>query len=185
LKAERAKTNGTRADARRAKNATPRPALLELLRVRDFRLLWIGQGIARLGDQFYFTALPWLVLQLTGDAFAMGMVLAVGSIPRTLFMLVGGAPTDRFSSRTVMLVSDILRLGLVSLLTGFVLTGSIELWMLYMFALSFGEVDAFFYPALNAMVPQLVHKEELQAGNALVQGTGQLALSPDRSRQDR
>ena len=42
----------------------------DVLRIRDFRLLWLGEGISLLGDQFGFIALPWLVLQLTGDALA-------------------------------------------------------------------------------------------------------------------
>ena len=62
-----------------------------VFRVRNFRLLWIGQGISVLGDQFYMIALPWLVLQLTGDALAVGTVLALVAFPRALFMLVGGA----------------------------------------------------------------------------------------------
>ncbi len=147
-----------------------------LLRIRDFRLLWIGQGISSLGDQFYFIALPWLVLQLTGDALAMSTVLALESVPRALFMLIGGALTDRFSSRALMLTSDLLRLVLVMLLTGLVLAGRIEIWMLYVFAISFGLVDAFFYPALNAMLPHLVEQNALQMGNALLQGTSQLAM---------
>lgn len=160
-----------------AEAQTPRGAVpLEIMRQRDFRLLWISQGIGRLGDQFYLVALPWLVLQLTGDAFAMSTVLAVASIPRALFMLIGGALTDRFSSRTLMLASSLLRLVLVALLSGLVLAGSIELWMLYPFALIFGLMDGFFYPALNAIVPQLVDQERLQTGNALIQGTGQLAM---------
>jgi len=55
-----------------AQNLSP----LALLRRRNFRLLWIGEAISLLGDQFYLIALPWLVLQLTGSALAMGTVLA-------------------------------------------------------------------------------------------------------------
>ena len=68
----------------------------QVLAQRDFRLLWLGQGISLLGDQFGLIALPWLVLQLTGDAFAMGLVLAIAGVPRAIFMLFGGALTDRF-----------------------------------------------------------------------------------------
>ncbi len=150
---------------------------LAVLRGRDFRLLWIGEGISVLGDQFYMIALPWLVLQLTnGNALATGMVLAIAGIPRALFMLLGGALTDRFSPRTVMLGSNVLRLGLVALLSVLIFTGLIELWMLYVFALVFGLVDAFFFPASGSIVPQLVDKEHLQAGNAIIQGTVQLSL---------
>lgn len=53
-----------------------------VLQLRDFRLLWLGQGTSLLGDQFYMVAAPWLVLKMTGDPLALGMVLAVGAIPR-------------------------------------------------------------------------------------------------------
>ena len=159
-----------------AKGANDGPSLLSVLRARDFRLLWAGQSISLLGDQFHMIALPWLVLQLTGNALAMGTVLALAGIPRALFMLVGGALTDRFSPRTVMLASTILRLALVALLAGVVLTGLIQLWMLYFFAVAFGLMDAFFFPAQSAIVPQLIDKELLQAGNALIQGTAQISL---------
>ncbi|MBZ0301492.1 MAG: MFS transporter [Anaerolineae bacterium] len=150
--------------------------LRAVLSDRNFRLLWIGEGISLLGDQFYLIALPWLVLQLTGDAFAMGMVLALEGIPRALFILLGGAITDRFSPRTTMLVSNLFRLGMVGLLTGLVLTGLVHLWMIYVFALIFGLADAIFFPAQSAIVPQIVRKSDLQTANAIVQGTAQLSL---------
>lgn len=147
-----------------------------ILSNRDFRLLWAGEAISVLGDQFYMIALPWLVLQLTGDALAMGTVLATAGIPRALFMLLGGAITDRFSPRTVMLGSNMVRMLLVSLLALLVLLGSAQLWMLYLFALAFGLADAFFYPAQSAIVPRIVDSKHLQSANALVQGTAQLSL---------
>jgi MFS family permease len=143
---------------------------------RNFRLLWGGEAISLLGDQFYLIALPWLVLQLTGDALAVGTVLAAAAVPRAIFMLVGGALTDRFSPRTVMLVSNLSRFGLVSLLAFLVLAGAIELWMLYLLALAFGLADAFFYPAQNAIVPELVGESKLQTANSIVQGTAQFSL---------
>ena len=73
-----------------------------LLGIKNFRLLWVGEGISLVGDQFYIIALPWLVLQMTGDPLAVGGVLAVAGIPRALFMLIGGALTDRFSPRKIM-----------------------------------------------------------------------------------
>jgi hypothetical protein len=67
-----------------------------------------------LGDQFALIATPWLVLQLTGDPLALGIVLALEGVPRALFMLFGGAVTDRFSPRVIMLVADIARLVLAA-----------------------------------------------------------------------
>ncbi len=150
--------------------------LRALLGQRNFRLLWLGEGISLLGDQFYMIALPWLVLQFTGDAFAMGTVLALGGVPRALFMLIGGALTDRFSPRMTMLVSNVMRMLLVSLLAILVLTGTIEIWMLYAFALAFGLADAIFFPAQSAIVPQIVKPDQLATANAIVQGTAQISL---------
>ncbi len=162
--------------AENAPEALQNASFRSLFKLPNFRLLWIGEAISVVGDQFYMIALPWLVLQLTGDALAMGTVLALAAIPRALFMLVGGALTDRFSPRLVMLVSNVLRMLLVFLLAGLVLTGFVEMWMIYLLALMFGLADAFFYPAQSAIVPRLVSDEQLQPANALMQGTWQLSL---------
>ncbi len=113
---------------------------------------------------------------MTGDSVALGLVLALAGIPRAVFMLVGGALTDRLSQRTVMLASDIARLILTAALAGLVLSGRVEMWMLYAFALAFGTVSGIFIPASSSMVPKLVTRDELQAGNSLVQGTAQLSV---------
>jgi hypothetical protein len=159
-----------------AKQTGQQGSLFGLLRQRDFRLLWMGELISLLGDQFYLIALPWLVLQLTGDGLAVGTVLALAGIPRALFMLVGGVLTDRFSPRYVMLTSNLARLVLVALLAMLVFTGTIELWMLNLMALAFGLIDAFFYPAHSAIVPRIIGKIQLQTANAIMQGTMQLSL---------
>ena len=146
------------------------------LSVRNFRLLWIGEGISLLGDQFYLVALPWLVLQLTGSALALGTIMALASIPRAVFMLLGGAFVDRYSPRSVMIASNAARFVLVALLSVLVLTNTIQMWMLYVLALAFGLADAFYFPAQTAIVPQVLQQDQLQAGNTFVQGTAQLSL---------
>ena len=148
----------------------------EVLRNRNFHLLWIGEGISVLGDHFYMIALPWLVLQLTGDSLAMGTVLALSAIPRAVLMLLGGALTDRFSPRSLMLVSNAARFLLVSILTGLVFANHVEMWMLYTLAVLFGVADAFFYPAQSSMAPQLVSKDHLQIANSLIHGTMMLTM---------
>ncbi len=145
------------------------------LAVRNFRLLWVGETVSMVGDQFYFVALPWLVLQLTGSGLALGSVLMTAAIPCAALMLVGGAATDRFSSRTVMLVSNVMRAMVVSILTVLVFTDSARMWHLYALAAAFGTFDAFFYPADIAMVPSMLEPEQMVAGNSLVQASVQLA----------
>lgn len=150
-------------------------SLMSAVKVRDFRLVWAGETISLLGDQFYMVALPWLTLQLTGSGFALGAVAAAAGIPRAVFMLLGGALTDRFSPRTVMFASNSVRLMLTALITLLVLTHTVQFWMLFVAALIFGFVDAFFFPASTAIVPMIVAKEQIESGNALMQITGQLS----------
>jgi MFS family permease len=142
---------------------------------RDFRLLFTGESISVLGDYFHFVALAWLTLQLTGSGLALGGVLMVAAIPRALFMLVGGALSDRWSPRSLMLYSNAVRAVLVGVIAGLVLTGQIQLWHLYLMAAAFGVVDALFYPAINTILPMLVDEEALPPANALMQGSQQLA----------
>lgn len=151
-------------------------SLWQPLQTRNFRLLWIGESISLLGDQFHFVALSWLTLQLTGSGLALGTVLMAASIPRAIFMLVGGAVSDRLSPRGLMLVSNAARAAFVATLTALILTDAIQLWHLYVLAVAFGVVDAFFHPAFMTMVPALVDKERLEPGNALLRGTAQLSV---------
>ena len=148
--------------------------MLKVMSIRDFRLLFSGATTSILGDQFALIATPWLVLKLTGDPLALGIVLALEGIPRAVFMLLGGAITDRLSPRIIMLTADILRFILTALMALVVFTGTVQMWMLYAFGLAFGLVAGFAVPAGNSIVPMLVKAQNLQAGNSLMMGTSQL-----------
>jgi len=143
--------------------------------LRDFRLLFGGTATSILGDQFYLIATPWLVLQLTHDPLALGIVIALGGIPRAILMLVGGAVTDRFSPRAILIVADILRLVFTALMALVVITGTVQMWMLYAISLGFGLVAGFAIPAGTSIVPMLVEERDLQAGNSVILGSTQLA----------
>jgi len=151
--------------------------ILVVLGTRNLRLFWIGQTISVLGSQFYLIALPWLVLQLTGDPFQMGTVLALAGIPRAIFMLVGGALTDRFSPRTMMIYSNLIRTLILATMTFLVLEYAVSMWMIYALTLVFGLADAFYYPAQSAIMPLIVDHELLLAGNSIVQGTVQVSIA--------
>ncbi len=143
--------------------------MLSVLRHRDYRLLWMGQAISFLGDQFHLVALPWLVLTITQDPLHIGLVLACSSIPRAAFMLVGGVWADRHSPRDIVLVSDVVRFCLTALLATSILLGQIDLWVIYAAAIVFGTVSGFFYPAANAMIPRILDDSHLESGNSLFQ----------------
>lgn len=148
--------------------------IFTILSIHDFRMLWIGSATSLLGDQFSMIATSWLVLKLTSDPMALGFSVALQGVPRAIFMLVGGAITDRFSPRMIMLVSDVIRLVLTAIMALLVFSGMIELWMLYVFSLAFGVVAGFSIPASSSILPMLIPEEYLQPGNAIVMGTGQL-----------
>ncbi|MEH1964882.1 MFS transporter [Nostoc sp.] len=146
------------------------------LTVRNFLLLYIGETVSLLGDQFYIVALPWLTIQLTNSGITLGTVLMSAAIPRAVLMLFGGVVSDRFSPRLVMLVSNALRGLLVVLFATIVALKMTQLWHIYFFAASFGIFDGFFIPASKSIIPSLVSKEQLIASNTLSQGTSQLIL---------
>jgi MFS family permease len=157
-------------------SSTPRAMnpMQAVFKVRNFVLLWSGQTTSMLGDAFYGIAAAWLVLQLTGDPLALGTVLAVAGIPRAIFTVIGGAITDRYSPRQVMLIADAIRLVLTAMMSIQVFTGTIQVWMIYVYALVGGIVGGFFNPASMAIVPRLLMAKDLQAGNSLTQGSAQL-----------
>lgn len=142
---------------------------------RNFRFLWFGSILSYVGGQLTLIAFPWLVLRLTGDSLAMGAVLAVAGIPRAVFMVFGGALTDRFSALTVMIWTNWFRLVLMLGLAYLVYSGSIEMWMVFVVAFIFGVADAFFWPASMAIMPKVLTTELLTAGNSLQQGLAQMS----------
>lgn len=142
----------------------------------NFSLLFGGSSVSAIGDQFTLVALPWLVLKLTGNPAALGVVLAVMALPRAIFMLIGGAVVDRFSPRRVLLVARAANAACIVLLAVLVLMGDIHMWMVYLLALGIGLSTAFAYPAGSAILPQLVLPQQLRTANALFMGMRQLSL---------
>ena len=152
------------------------PARTSLFANRNFSLLFGGSSISVLGDQFTLVALPWLVLKLTGDPAALGIVLAVMAFPRAIFMLLGGAVVDRMSPRRVLLGARAVNAACIVVLAVLVLAGAIQMWMIYLLALGIGLSTAFAYPAGMAILPQLVPLQQLRSANALFMGTRQLSM---------
>jgi Transmembrane secretion effector len=150
------------------------PASVHPLRNPAFRRLWIGSSVSAIGDQFYFVALPWLILQITGSGVALGTILMTAAIPRAALMLVGGALTDRFSPRKIMMTTATCRAVMVACISVLLWDHILALWPLYVLALGFGSADAFAGPASQAFLPSLVARDRLPAANSVSQSTAQL-----------
>ena len=148
--------------------------LLAPLRFRDFRLVWFGESVSLLGDQFHYVALAWLVLGLTGSGLALGTVLLAAALPRGALLLVGGALSDRISPRTLTFGSNLVRAVITTVIAALVIGTSVEIWHLVLAGALFGSVDAVFFPAIATIVARLVPEDRLGPANAVLQGTQQL-----------
>ena len=158
------------------RHAVPGDARAALFKDSNFRWMTGGAFLSMLGDQFTLIALPWLVLQMTGDTLVLGTVLALISIPRALFILIGGALVDRHSPKQVLMVSKYVNLVLLATLAGLVLAGMLTLWMVYALSLGIGLATAFSIPAGTAMMPNVVARSQLQAANGVNLGLRQLTM---------
>lgn len=137
------------------------------LRHRPFAFLWAGQTISRLGDALYQLALSWWVLEKTGSATTMGMVLVFSFAPSILFAILGGVIVDRLPRFRIMLASDLVRGLIIALVAVLAYYDRLEVWHIYIASLFFGLVDAVFFPAYTAAVPEIVSKELLPSANSL------------------
>ena len=151
--------------------------MLNLFRDRNFSLFWFGEMISVVGDHISLLAFPWLVLQMTGSAALTGLVFAAQGIPRAFLLLAGGVLVDRTSPKAVMIASNALRMLLVMSLAYMISQDSVDIVMVFLMAFAFGVADAFFYPASISILPSIVSKDQLQAGNAIVQTTLHLGMT--------
>ncbi|HEX5344879.1 MAG TPA: MFS transporter [Duganella sp.] len=165
---------------------------------QDANFQWLTRGgiVSALGDQLTIVALPWLVLKLTGDTLALGLVIALMSIPRAIFILIGGALVDRYSPKRVLMLSKYANAALLALLTLLVLnlnaaptvalsdslsltialTPQLALPLIYALALGLGLAQAFGMPSATSMMPLSIPAEHLQAANGVLMGIRQVSM---------
>ena len=150
---------------------------LELLRSnRNFRQLWLGQVVSQLGDWFNTMALYALLQSLTEKSGrAIGLVLVARFLPSFIVGPLSGVVADRFSRRTIMIVSDILRAIVV---LGFLLVRKPEhVWLVYALTILQLVFSTFFEPAKTAVIPSIVSERELLAANAISSVTWSVMLT--------
>ncbi|WP_262689408.1 MFS transporter [Kordiimonas aestuarii] len=145
-------------------------------RNKNFFWLMLSGFISMVGDQFTLIGLPWLTLKLTGDPMALGFVLAVVGIPRAAFILLGGAIVDRYSPKSVLVLSKYINTALLGVLAGLVYTGGLTLPLLYILAAAIGLASAFAIPAGTSILPFVVPREKLPQANGLMMGMRQVTF---------
>ena len=141
--------------------------MIEVLRSRDFRLLWLSQSASVIGDALVIVAIGLYVTRLTHQPSDVGLVLAAYSLPLVVFVLVGGVIADRLPRQLVMVVADVVRMVLHTALALLILTGVVRIWHMVLIGVLYGTAEAFFRPAYSGLVPQTVAEQDIQAAQAL------------------
>lgn len=150
-------------------------SFLAPLRLTNFRMLIAGQTVSRIGDWFYFVAIPWLVLRSTSSPISLSVVLGVSAATLGISTLAGGVLADRYGPRTLMLTADIARFILITAMAAWILLGTMPLWAVLVLTGLLGLASGLFYPASSAMPPHLVHADDLHAANSVSQVTLQVS----------
>jgi MFS family permease len=136
-------------------------------RYRDFRLMWFGAFTSTCGTWMQSVAQSWLVLQLTGSAFMLGLVGFLSDLPIMMFSLVGGVVADRVDRRKLLLGSQYTQMTSAFILTALVIAGKVQVWHLLALAFVSGTGQSFGGPAYQALIPGLVERKDVPKAIAL------------------
>jgi MFS family permease len=132
---------------------------------RNYRYLWLGNVVSLLGDWFNLLASAELITDLTNTGVAISSLFLARFLPLFLVSPLAGVLADRFSRRSIMIWSDLLRAATV---LGFLLVRSSEqIWLLYLLTVLQFVLSAFFTPARSAIIANVVQREDLVTANAL------------------
>ena len=148
----------------------------QLLKTRNFSLLFWGQMTSQIGDSLNRVALLWFVYQLTGSAMKMVMIGLLQTIPPLVLGPLIGVYLDRANKKSVMVWVDVARTLLVLLIPLLYTIDELTLERLYVSVFLLAVVSTIFGPALSSSVPQIVRRDQLTAANALLQSTANIGL---------
>jgi DHA3 family tetracycline resistance protein-like MFS transporter len=158
---------------------TPPPVLPQPGRLsanRDFRLLFSGRCVSLLGDGAFLVALAWQAYTLSNAPTALSLLGIAMTVPLIVLLLFGGAVSDRHDRRKVMLLADVARATLLVALGVLAASGALHLWHMVVIVALYGGAQAFFDPASDAIVPEILPASQLGQANALEQVVRPLAL---------
>jgi MFS family permease len=141
--------------------------LTPLRRHRDFRLLWVGQGLSFFGSMVTYVAIPYQVYALTGSSLMVGLISAAELVPLLGAALYGGALADWKDRRRMVQLSELLLALCAGVLVVNALLPDPQVWVLFVVAMAMAGLDGIQRPSLDAMIPRLVDRDELTAASAL------------------
>lgn len=141
---------------------------LGALSERPFRYQFLASATSVLGDNLVPVALAFAVLDLTGSAADLGLVLGARTVTLIVFFLIGGVWADRIPRQRLMMFSDLGRAGTQGILGLLLITGTAEFWHFMVLEALNGVASAFFSPAATGLTPKTVSRARLQQANALL-----------------
>ena len=139
----------------------------QAFRYGDFRLMWGGAFTSTSGTWMQQVAQSWLVLEMTGSAFYLGLVGFLGDLPILLFSLFGGVVADRLDRRKLLLGSQFIQMTCAFILTALVLLDQLRIWHILALVFVGGTGQSFGGPAYAAIIPGLVKREDVPNAIAL------------------
>jgi MFS family permease len=131
------------------------------LKVHNYRLFFIGQSISLCGTWIQRVAQAWLVLDLTGSGTAVGLVTALQYVPLLVLAPIGGVIADRVNKRRMLMLTQALAAATAATLGLVVLTGVVELWMVYALAFALGVAGSVDNPTRQTFVLDMVGRDQL------------------------
>lgn len=144
-----------------------RSGYIQVLLERNFRRIWLAWLISQSGDIFYRVAIVWFVSQEMQSVVAVGAVVISSSLPILLFRLIGGAVSDWFDRRQIMVFSNLLQALLVLSLPLLYFAHVLSLALILIVTFSREVLNQFFQPARQALIPSIVPKASLGIANSL------------------
>src|ERR1051326_683961 len=147
--------------------AIPLPRMARALRHRDFRLFWTGNFLSNIGTWMQNIAQGWLVLRLTNSAFWLGVVGFAASFPILLFALIGGVIADHVNKRKLLMITQSAMMTFAFAMAVLTWLHVINVQTIVLLALGTGIAMSLNTPSYQALVPQLLPREDLTNGIAL------------------
>lgn len=147
-----------------------------LLSNKGFLLLLVVSIVSGLSFSIYLLTETWYVINELNQQPWLGVVLIATTLPRVLFMSIGGVYADKWNRTNIMFYSLLIRGVLLTSMAIVFYFGLLDVYSLLIFATIFGLLDAFFVPANQSLLPQIVSKEQLMRGNSILQSTNQTVL---------
>lgn len=134
---------------------------------KNFFLLWQGQLVSAIGDVFYEIALGFWVFATTGSSALMGTLMATSMIPRLVISPFAGVLVDRADRKWIIVLMDVIRGIFITAVAVLAFIGLLKIWMVFLAGIILGICAAFFNPAAQSSIPDIIPKEKIVQGNSL------------------